>query len=491
MSTEGKQTHSIVSKLEGNLLISKNTFPYFMIVAFEAGGPLRALILLLISPVLCLLEWLCFETIALQIMIFIALGGLKMAEIKAVAMSAMPRFYLDDIRASAYKVFSSCGGKKYVVTFMPKIMVEAFLQEYLNVDSVFGTELRFSGEYCLGLVAKPGVMVGAAQQGMCKHIKVGFGDVFAEHSIIFNSQEKYIVAVDDNTSPLSRDNYPKPLIFHDGRFVARPTVLNSLAVFMWLPLGIILAIMRLLIGRLLPYKLGILVAAATGMKIRAKLLPKRKTCETHVPYSRCTCESCDPGQYGKGTYTLYVCSHRTLIDPVILATALQRPVTAVTYSVSRISELLSPINTVRLRRDRAKDGETMRTLLKKGDLVVCPEGTTCREPYLLRFSPLFAEIADVIVPVAAEAKSTMFYGTTVRGYKCLDSFFFLMNPNPDYNLQFLEKLSGVRTSEKSSYELANFVQKLIGNALGFQCTNLTRKDKYKMLAGNDGRDTRS
>ncbi|PIA59651.1 hypothetical protein AQUCO_00400505v1 [Aquilegia coerulea] len=490
--TEGKETHTIVSKLEGNLLVSKNTFPYYMIVAFEAGGPIRALILLLISPALCLLEWLCFETIALQIMIFISLGGLKLAEIKAVAMSVMPRFYLDDIRASAYKVFSCCGGKKYVVTFMPRIMVEAFLQEYLNVDSVSGTELRFIGEYCVGLIAKPEEMVGASQPGMPKHIDVGVGDVFADHSIILTSQERCIVPSDDSTSPLSRDNYPKPLIFHDGRFVARPTVLNSLAVFLWLPLGILLAIMRLLIGRLLPYKLGILVAAATGMKIRAKLPPKRKTCEIiHAPYSRCTCESCDPGQYGKGTYTLYVCSHRTLIDPVILATALQQPVTAVTYSVSRISELLSPIKTVRLSRDRAKDGETMQALLKKGDLVVCPEGTTCREPYLLRFSPLFAEIADVIVPVAAEAKSTMFYGTTVRGYKWLDSFFFLMNPNPDYNLQFLEKLSGVRTSKKSSYELANFVQKLIGNALGFQCTNLTRKDKYKMLAGNDGRDTKS
>lgn len=133
------------------------------------------------------------------------------------------------------------------------------------------------------------------------------------------------------------------------------------------------------------------------------------------------------------------------------------------------------------------DGEAMRALLSHGDLVVCPEGTTCREPYLLRFSPLFAEVADDVVPVAISTNVTIFHGTTAGGYKWLDPFFFLMNPKPLYNLEFLDRLSAsAARNEQSIYDVANHVQRLIALALGYECTTFTRRDKYRMLAGNSG-----
>lgn len=270
---------------------------------------------------------------------------------------------------------------------------------------------------------------------------------------------------------MARENYPKPLIFHDGRLAFLPTPSATLFMFMWLPIGILLAIYRILLGVLLPYKLALALAIWSGLDIKLKGNTTLKSSKS------------DPKTKG----VLYVCTHRTLLDPVMLSTSLGKPLTAVTYSLSRVSELISPIKTVSLSRDKEKDGEKMKRLLEEGDLVVCPEGTTCREPYLLRFSSLFAELGGDLVPVGMNTHVTMFYGTTASGLKCLDPIFFMMNPRPKYHITMLEKLPKEVTCEGwSSHEVANYIQRQLGEALGFQCTNLTRRDKYMMLAGNEG-----
>lgn len=269
--------------------------------------------------------------------------------------------------------------------------------------------------------------------------------------------------------PLSRDMYPRPFIFHDGRLAFRPSFVPMAVTFMWFPVGLFLSVVRIILG-FMPYGIAHPIVAFTGLRLRVKR-PKSRS--------------------GNGKGRLYVCNHRTLLDPVFLSAVIGAPLCAVTYSISRTSELLSPIKTVRLRRNRDEDAKIMENLLSEGDLVVCPEGTTCREPYLLRFSPLFAELNSNgnsdIVPVAVDSCVSMFHGTTAGGMKFLDPFFFLMNPYPGYSFELLDTstVGGISTSSTSTTtEVANMVQREIGKALGFACTNFTRKDKYLILTSS-------
>ncbi|KAH7292562.1 hypothetical protein KP509_29G074800 [Ceratopteris richardii] len=130
----------------------------------------------------------------------------------------------------------------------------------------------------------------------------------------------------------------------------------------------------------------------------------------------------------------------------------------------------------------------MEQLLQEEDLCICPEGTTCREPFVLRFSPLFAELADHIVPVAVKLALPMFHGTTARGYKSLDMIFLALNPTISYEIHFLDPIcvSELRDKGMSATDIANMVQKKLSGALGYQCTSYSRRDKYSLLAGHDG-----
>ncbi|KAL8152213.1 hypothetical protein V2J09_009973 [Rumex salicifolius] len=483
---------TIVCDLNGALLrssissSSSSFFPFFMLVAFEGGSVIRAFLLLLSYPFSCLL---ISQELKLKVMVFITFFGLRVKDMESVARTVLPKFYLEDLHPLVYEMWASAKDK-VVITSVPKVMVEWFAKEYLEASQVIGSELQTCGGkngnlFFSGFVKSPGLVVKhkafKANLGDARNDVVGLGISSSTHDHLFlcNCKESFMVNKDTitPTAELPRSRYPKPLIFHDGRLAFLPTPSAAAVMLFFFPLAVPLAVFRLLIGCLLPPRLSLPLGTLTGVRL---------TLSHQNPNHG---QNNDNSGRRSRSHVLYVSNHRTLLDPVMLGVTLQKPLTAVTYSLSRLSEIIAPIPTARLTRDRHRDGLTMRRLLEKGDLVVCPEGTTCREPYLLRYSSLFAELTDEIVPVAVEADVSMFYGTTASGSKWLDPIFFFMNPSPGYAVRVLEKVAPEMTcggGGRRSVEVANWVQAEVGRVLGFECTQLTRKDKYMMLAGNEG-----
>ncbi|XP_006846285.2 glycerol-3-phosphate acyltransferase 5 [Amborella trichopoda] len=463
----GDMPETIVSDLEGSLLKEPDPFSYLMLVAFEASGVLRFAFLLLVWPLGRVLDMVGLGDVGLRLMVFVAMAGIRESEIEAVARAVLPKFYMDDLDMEAWRVFSSYG-RKVVVTKSPRVLVEWFAKEHLRADDVVGGELvvnRFG--LATGFFADHGCSTDERVRKLfCgESPDVGQGRLPCCSSVQSLCKEHLYAPFSDGKAydlPLSK---PPPVIFHDGRLVRRPTPSTALLILLWLPLGALLAAIRILVGLLLPIQAIPHIVNLFGGSIIFKGTPP-------------------PPNSG----ILFVCTHRTLMDPVVLSVVLGRRVAAVTYSISRLSEILSPIPTVRLSRDRRVDGERIKQALSEGDLVVCPEGTTCREPFLLRFSALFAELTDRIVPVGMNYRVGFFHATTARGYKAMDPIFFFMNPRPVYEVTFLNQLPEELTCSggKSAHDVANHVQRILASTLGFECTSLTRKDKYRVLAGNDG-----
>ncbi|XP_047321070.1 glycerol-3-phosphate acyltransferase RAM2-like [Impatiens glandulifera] len=480
-SSVDRHNQTVVADMDGTLLRGRSSFPYFAIVSFETGGPLRLFFYLLCSPLAGILYYFVSESAGIQVLIFAAFAGAKLSNIESVARAVLPKFYSDDVHPESWRVFSACG-RRVVLTANPRIMVEPFLKEFLGVNKVLGTEIGVYKGRATGFVNKSGVLVGNNKANVLKKTfgdelpQIGLGDRHTDFPFMSLCKEGYVIPAKPTVKAVSSDKLLKPVIFHDGRLVQKPSPFDALLIVLWFPVGFILACLRMAAGSLLPMSLVYYAFWALGVRVYVKGSPP-------PPPEKSSGEK--TGRSG----VLFVCSHRTLLDPIFLSTALGRAIPAVTYSVSRLSEIISPIKTVRLSRDRVADAAMIKKLLEQGDLAICPEGTTCREPFLLRFSALFAELTDQLVPVAMVNRMSMFHGTTARGWKGMDPFYFFMNPRPVYEVTFLPRLPKEMTcgfGGKQSHEVANYIQGVLSSCLSYQCTSFTRKDKYRALAGNDG-----
>ncbi|CAA6655010.1 unnamed protein product [Spirodela intermedia] len=397
----------VVAGLEGTLLKDPDPFPYFMLVAFEASGLIRFVLLLLLWPVISLLRAAGHGDLALRVM----------TEIATVARAVLPKFFAEDVDPGAWRLFSS-RRRRAVVTALPRTMVSWFAKEHLGADEVVSAELS---------VNRFGIATGFLEKQADSVVSCSGSPPLdlrrtTTHSLYSEKLRPQFAAglEEDKVAPM------KPVVFHDGRLVRRPTPATALLVVLWIPLGLI---------------------------VRGRPPPPATNTRSGV---------------------LFVSNHRTLMDGITISVTLGRKIPSVTYSISRLTEVISPVRLLRLSREREADAKRIKEELAKGDLIVCPEGTTCREPFLLRFSMLFAELTDRIVP---------------WGWKGMDPIFFLMNPRPVYEVTFLDQLPPEETcaAGKRPQEVANGVQRMLADVLGFECSDYTRKDKYMLLAGNEGR----
>ncbi|KAL9245215.1 hypothetical protein vseg_018891 [Gypsophila vaccaria] len=481
---------SVVGELEGALIKEPDPFPFLMLVAFEASGPIRFAFLLLAWPIVRFLGLLGLGNAGFKLSIFIAVFGVRISEIEHVGRTVLPKSYMDHIDMDAWRVFNGYG-KRVVVSKTPQVMVEWFAKEHLGADQVIGSELvvnRFGR--ATGLVRDVGSGIES-----CRVEKIFGGEVPClglgrpTSDICFGSTSFMSLCEDQCYPPYSLIHptrnqqqqqqqhshlkHPKPVVFHDGRLAIFPRPLIATLILLWLPIGVIIAIIRAIISLVLPLCVIPHENLIYGILLTVKGNPPK-------PVSSISDSS---------TGVLFVMNHRVFMDPAIVAVALGRKISAVSYSLSRVTEFFAPIPNIRLSRDRCVDAKTIEDELKKGDLGIFAEGTTCREPFLLRFSGLFAELTDQIVPVAVKYRPTLFHPSTARGWKGLDLIFFFMNPVCFYEVTFLDQLPVTATCSggKSSYDVANHVQRRLASALGFNCTNFTRKDKYMFMKGDDGR----
>lgn len=140
---------TLVFDFEGTLLRSTSLFPYFMLVAFEAGGVLRSFILFLSYP----LVWLLGEyQLGLKLMVFLSFFGIRKDTFR-IGSAVLPKFFLEDVGWEGFEAVMCCE-RKVASSKLPRVMVEGFLKDYLGVEGIVARDIMSFNGYFLGLFEK-------------------------------------------------------------------------------------------------------------------------------------------------------------------------------------------------------------------------------------------------------------------------------------------------------------------------------------------------
>lgn len=133
-----------------------------MLVAFEAGGLIRAIVLILLYPMVCLAE----PEMGLNIMVAICFFGIKAKNFR-VGKAVLPKLFLENVSSEIFEILNR-GGKKVGVTNLPQVMVDGFLREYLEINYVVGRQLKVFCGYYVGLMEDKRIDVSHALDQVCE-----------------------------------------------------------------------------------------------------------------------------------------------------------------------------------------------------------------------------------------------------------------------------------------------------------------------------------
>lgn len=180
---------TVLCDFHGGLLRSTALFPYFMLVAFEGGSVLRALLLLGSFP----LVWILGEhsDASLRVMAFVTFVGLRPRDADLVARAILPKFYMEKLNAEVYDRLWLPAKRKVAVTSTPRVMAEWFLKEYMAADIVVGNELQMVkvGRSCYftGLLGRSGPLPGSMTEKALRSETLGVDGGMADVAVVGSS----------------------------------------------------------------------------------------------------------------------------------------------------------------------------------------------------------------------------------------------------------------------------------------------------------------